>query len=80
MVVSPPETFVRQDLYLSERWRRVQYLANIFWTPWRQEYLDSINKRRKWTSHRRNIEVNAFVLICDENTARTLARLARVVE
>ena len=28
--VSPPGEFVRQDLYLSKRWRRVQYLANIF--------------------------------------------------
>ena len=80
VVVSPPGTFVRQDLYLPKRWRRVQYLANIFWTRWRQEYLDSINKRRKWTSQRRNIEVNDVVLICDENTARNDWRLARVVE
>ena len=71
VVVSPPGTFVRQDLYLSKRWRRVQYLANIFWTRWRQEYLDSINKRWKWTNQRRNIEVNDVVLICDENTARS---------
>ena len=72
--------FDKIDLYLSKRWRRVQYLANIFWTRWRQEYLDSINKRRKWTSQRRNIEVNDVVLICDENTARSDWRLARVVE
>ena len=30
VVVSPPGTFVKQDLYLHKRWRRVQYLANIF--------------------------------------------------
>ena len=30
VIVAPPGSFVRQDLYLSERWRRVQYLANIF--------------------------------------------------
>ena len=80
VVMSPAGNFVRQDLYLQKRWRRVQYLANIFWTRWKQEYLDSINKRQKWTGQQRNIEVNDIVLISDENTARNEWRLARVVE
>ena len=80
VVMSPPGNFVRQDLYLQKRWRRVQYLANIFWTRWRQEYLDSINKRQKWSSERRNISVGDLVLLCDENAARSEWRLARVVE
>ena len=80
VTVSPPGTFVRQDLYLSKRWRRVQYLANVFWTRWRSEYLDSINKRRKWTGSQRNVSVNDIVLICDDNAARSDWRLARVVE
>ena len=80
IVVSPPGEFVRQDLYLSKRWRRVQYLANIFWTRWRQEYLCEINKRQKWSGVQRNMEVGDVVLICDENLARNDWRLARVVE
>ena len=80
IVVSPPGEFVRQDLYLSKRWRRVQYLANIFWTRWRQEYLGEINKRRKWSGVQRNMEVGDVVLICDENLVRNDWRLARVVE
>ena len=80
VVLAPPGEFVRQDLYLSKRWRRVQYLANIFWTRWRTEYLESINKRRKWTGQQRNISVNDIVLICDENAARSDWRMARVVE
>ena len=66
--------------YLQKRWRRVQYLANIFWTRWRQEYLDSINKRQKWNEAERNISVNDIVLICDENAARSEWKIARVVE
>ena len=80
VVVSPPGMFVRQDLYLPKRWQRVQYLTNVFWTRWRSEYLDSINKRRKWTGQQRNISVNDIVLICDDNAARSDWRLARVVE
>ena len=80
VVVSPPGEFVRQDLYLSKRWRRVQYLANIFWTRWRHEYLDSINKRRKWIGAQRNVSVNDIVMVVDENAARSEWKLARVVE
>ena len=77
VVVAPPGDFVRQDLYLSKRWRRVQYLANIFWTRWRHEYLESINKRRKWTGQQRNVSVNDIVLVCDENAARSDARVVK---
>ena len=80
VVLSPPGDFVRQDLYLAKRWRRVQHLANLFWTRWRQEYLDSINKRSKWNQPQRNITVNDIVLIVDENAARNEWKLARVVE
>ena len=58
----------------------MQYLANILWTRWRQEYLDSINKRQKWNEAKRNISINDIVLICDENAARSEWRIARVVE
>lgn len=30
IILPPPGDFVKQDLYLRERWRRVQYLANEF--------------------------------------------------
>ena len=33
-----PGVFVPTDLYAHRRWRRVQYLANQFWLPWRREY------------------------------------------
>ena len=34
-VIMPlPGTFESEDLYLRKRWRRVQYLANLFWQRW----------------------------------------------
>lgn len=39
VILPPPGDFVRQDLYVRKRWRRVQYLANEFWHRWRKEYL-----------------------------------------
>ena len=80
VIVSPPGEFVRQDIYLHKRWRQVQYLANVFWNRWRQEYLDSVNRRRKWNGTRRNVAVNDVVLVVNENAARNEWKLARVVE
>ena len=80
VVVSPPGTFVREDLYIAKRWRRVQYLANLFWTRWRHEYLATINKRKKWNNQRRNLQVDDIVLISDDNAPRSSWRLARVIE
>ena len=80
VVVSSPGTFVREDLYLHKRWKRVQYIANIFWTRWKNEYLSTLNKRSKWTTEKRNISVGDVVLLCDENEARSEWKLARVVE
>ena len=39
----PFGNFQRADVYLRKRWRRVQYLANLFWTRWRKEYLRTLN-------------------------------------
>ena len=80
VIISPPGEFVRQDIYLRKRWRQVQYLANVFWNRWRHEYLDTVNRRRKWNGSRRNVAVNDVVLVVDENSARNEWKMGRVVE
>ena len=32
VILPPPGQFQREDVYMRKRWRRVQYLANIFWS------------------------------------------------
>lgn len=39
-ILPPPlGKFQKNDVYMRRRWRRVQYLANLFWTRWKKEYL-----------------------------------------
>ena len=80
IVVSPPGTFVKQDMYLIKHWRRVQYLANLFWSRWRHEYLSTHHARSKWQNPLKNISVGDIVLLADENAPRNQWKLARVVE
>ena len=47
VVLPPPGVFVHQDLYCRRRWRRVQYLANYFWSRWKSEFLPTLQEQKK---------------------------------
>ncbi|XP_077864283.1 uncharacterized protein LOC144349636, partial [Saccoglossus kowalevskii] len=76
----PPGDFVREDIYARKRWRRVQYLANLFWTRWEKEYLYNLQSRKTWQGTKENTRVGDIVMLKDENIFRSDWRLAKVVE
>lgn len=77
---APPGVFSKEDNYSSRRWRQVQYLANVFWRRWLQEYLPALQERQKWNKQRKNLAVNDIVLIADEKTSRCTWPLGLVLE
>ena len=76
-VVLPPPG---NNVYLRKRWRRVQYLANVFWSRWRKEYVQCLQQRVKWNRPRRNFEKGDLVLIADDRAARNDWPMARIVD
>ena len=70
VTVPPPGVFQREDMYLKRRWRQVQYLADLFWSRWKKEYMLLLQKRSKWNESRRNLQPGDVVLIKDDNTPR----------
>lgn len=80
VISAPSGEFVEEDLYLQKRWRRVQYLANVFWTRWRKEYLLNLQQRNKWNKNRRNTRINDNVLLQEDCVPRNQWKLAKVVE
>lgn len=48
--LSPPGKFTREDLYARNRWRKVQYFSEQFWSKWHKEYLTNISLRKQWHS------------------------------
>ena len=76
----PPGTFVKQDVFLRKRWRRVQYLLEQFWSRWRQEYLSSISLPQKWVKKQRNIQTGDIVLVKDIDLPRNVWPMARVID
>ena len=78
VIFPPPGVFQCADIYLRKRWRRVQYLANLFWTRWKREYLLTLQQRQKWNEPKRNLHTGDLVLIKDDNLPRNSWSMARV--
>ena len=77
---SPPGDYVKEDMYLRKRWRRVQFLAEQFWSRWKKEYVLNISKRQKWLEAKQELNEGAVVMIADENSARNQWPLGKVVK
>ena len=70
IVLPPPGKFQHNDVYMHLRWRRVQYLCNLFWSWWKKEYLLTLQERPKWNEEKRNLKIDDVVLVKDENSPR----------
>lgn len=79
VVLPPAGVFQRADVYMRRRWRRVQYLANLFWTRWKREYLLTLQQRAKWNSPKRNLAVGDVVLVKDDSCPRSVWPMGRVI-
>jgi hypothetical protein len=77
-VLPPPGQFQRNDMYMRKRWRKVQYLTNVFWSRWRKEYLCTLQNRQKWNYPKRNMQVGDVILLKDEGLPRHSWKMGRV--
>lgn len=76
----PPGNFPAEDKYSRKRWRRVQSLAEAFWSRWKTEYLQSLQQRQKWTQVSRNLAIGDIVYLKDDNVVRNDWRLGKVTK
>lgn len=45
-ILPPPGVFQAADRYSRKQWRRVQHLANEFWSRWKKKFLHSLQERK----------------------------------
>ena len=76
------ESFTERDLlaYGTKRWRRVQSVAEEFWSRWNAHYLQELQQRKKWTTTRRSLMIGDIVLVREKNAPRNSWPLGRVEE
>ncbi|XP_070074097.1 uncharacterized protein [Drosophila takahashii] len=63
-----------------DRWQRIAYLQQIFWSRWREEYLTLLQQRSKWRTSKPALQVNDVVLVQNDNLPPLKWPLARVME
>ena len=78
VVLPSPSSFQSADLYGRKCWRRVQHLANEFWSRWRKEFLLSLQPDQKWLEPHRNLCVGDILIIRDKHLPCNKWQLARV--
>ena len=78
VVLSPPGIFPSSDLYCRKRWRRVQHLANEFWTRWRKEFLLGLKEHQHWTCPRRDLCIGDIMIVKDDNLPCSSWQLTRI--
>lgn len=76
----PPGVFSKDDLYTRRRWRQIQYMADLFWRRWTQEYLPVLQERQKWSTTRRNFNLGDVVLIVDPSAPRNSWMMGKIVK
>jgi hypothetical protein len=74
IILPLPGNFQREDIYMCHRWRRVQYLANLFWTRWKKEYLVILQNRQKWTKPARFVITVQFAQQVTNQNALCMTR------
>ena len=74
----PPGLFTDKDRF-KRRWRKVQYLADVFWSRWIKEYIPQLQQRQKWLKPQTNLEVGDLVLVGQGSTPRNKWPLGLVV-
>jgi hypothetical protein len=55
-----------KDVYKSQ-WKRVQAMANTFWSCWKKEYLHKLQARHKWFNKTDNIKVGDVVIVKEDD-------------
>ncbi|KAK7898591.1 hypothetical protein WMY93_019444 [Mugilogobius chulae] len=75
--LAPAGDYSGKDMY-TKQWKQVQALANQFWTQWRKEYLPNLQRRQKWTTHRKDLEVGDVVLLKDKQVGRNHWPMGRI--
>ena len=63
-----------------KRWRRIQELVRHVWHRWMQEWLPSLNPRRKWQQTKRDLQIGDVVVVVSKDTPRGSWPLGRVMQ
>jgi hypothetical protein len=60
-----------------QRWRLIKDIHAHFWKRWKGEYLQTLQRQTKWSTHQKNLKLYTLVLV-REVTATFFWKLGRI--
>ena len=63
---------------LRSSWKKAVGRVNGFWKAFKNEYLQLLHNRQKWTKSRANLKKDDLVIIVDDTTTRDSWKLGRI--
>ena len=65
---------------LTENWKIIQKITQGFWTRWSNEYLQELQRSKKWHEDNCNLKEGTLVILKDPGLHPTFWKLARVMK
>lgn len=76
----PPGLFDQRDQYVKTRWKKAQYLSDLFWKRWTKEYLVTLQERQKMNKTKRNLMAGDMVLVADATAPQNSWMIGRIIK
>jgi len=80
LLAVPEEHIAPSQRSLKNRWKLINQCAQAFWRRWRDEYLQTLQTRGRWTVDAPNLVVNDIVIVKDPQSPPLAWPMARVLE
>ncbi|XP_071042700.1 uncharacterized protein [Parasteatoda tepidariorum] len=77
--IAEPSLLDKLETRLS-RWQRLTKIVQYIWSKWSRDYLNNLQQRTKWKVEKTNINLNAMVLIKEDNIPVNQWSLGRILK
>ena len=75
-----PQGTFEEPRYPRKRVEFVQKIVNSFWKQWSKDVFPLLLPRKKWNVEKRNVKVDDFVIVSDNNVVRGKWIIGRIIE
>ncbi|XP_071039933.1 uncharacterized protein [Parasteatoda tepidariorum] len=77
--IAEPRLLDKSETRLS-RWQRLTKIVHYIWSKWSRDYLNNLLQRTKWKVEKTNLNLNAMVLIKEDNLPVNQWSLGRILK
>ena len=80
VTLPPPGYYSSADIYSRKSWKRVEHIANEFWSRWRKEFLRTLQERKTCKTSRHCTEDNRDIVLLKDKTHQNHSPVACIIE